>query len=429
MLSKNKKTIAVIGLGYVGHPLAINFGKTIDTIGFDISKKKILDFRKKIDRMCIFKKSDFKKAKFLRYEFNSASIKEAKYKIIALPTPIYKNMNPDLSLLKKGCILCAKNLKKKDVVVIESTVYPGATEEVLIPILEKFSKLKYNVDFFVAYAPERINPGDSKNNLKSIVKVVSSNNLNIAKDLKSLYSKIIKKVYIAPSLKIAEAAKVIENTQRDVNIALINEFTMLFDKLNIDPKEVIKTASTKWNFLKFYPGLVGGHCIGVDPYYLKYKADEVKFDSKIITSGRLVNEKLIDFLLKKILNFFRKNKLLLNNVIILGATYKENVSDFRNSKIIELAKKLASKNIKVNIHDPFFERKPQYKNKKIKIHDWRNLPKKTDLLIYAVPHEFYKKKIFSVIKKRLKKNHLFFDLRSQLKKSLVKKINKGYMSL
>ena len=422
-------SVAVIGLGYVGLPLAINFGKKITTVGYDISKKKILDLKRKIDPNSIFQTKDFLKAKYLTYHFKNDSIKESTFKIIALPTPVNKKNKPDLKLLIDGCIICAKNLKKKDTVIIESTVYPGTTEEVLIPILEKYSNLKYNIDFFVAYSPERINPGDTKNHLKRIIKVVSSNKKSVSIMVKKLYSLIMNEIHISKNIKTAEAAKVIENIQRDINIALMNELAMLFPKLNIDINEVLNTASTKWNFLKFFPGLVGGHCISVDPYYLKYKADQVGFNSRLITSGREVNETLPYYLIDKIIFLCKKKKINLKRVNILGATYKENVSDFRNSKVLKIANLFVKKNIKVNIHDPYFNNKEMKNKRNLKFSSWSDLSKNSDVLIFAVPHKFYTNKDPDEIIKKVKINHLFFDLRSMIDKKLVKNLNRYYASL
>ena len=422
-------SVAVIGLGYVGHPLAISFGRKLNTIGYDISKKKILCYRKKIDPNFIFKKKDFQQAKHLTYHYKKNSIFNSNFKIIALPTPVNKKNKPDLSLLIDGCITFSKNLKKNDIVIIESTVNPGTTEEILIPILEKYSKLKYNTDFFVAYCPERINPGDTKNNLQKIVKVISSNNKSITFKVKKLYSLIVNKIHVSENIKTAEAAKIIENTQRDINIALMNELAMLFSKLNININDVLNTASTKWNFLNFFPGLVGGHCVGVDPYYLKYKADQIQFNSRLITSGREVNESLPYYLTNKIINFCNSKKISIKKVNILGATYKENVSDFRNSKVLKMAELLAKKKILVNIHDPYSENKILENIKNIKFFSWKDLPNDADVLIFAVPHEYFLKKKYKEILSKLKVNHLFFDLRYKISKKIVKNFKRYYLSL
>ncbi len=424
-----KTSVAVLGLGYVGHPLAINFGKFLNTTGFDISKKKINNFKKNIDSTFIINKVQFNKAKFLFYSNNPKSIKQANFKIIALPTPVYKNNQPDLRLLIDGCSTTGKNLKKGDIIIIESTVYPGTTEEICIPIFEKYSGLKYNVDFYVAYCPERINPGDKKNNLRNIVKIVSSNNILISKKVKKLYSLFIKNIYIAPNIKVAEAAKIIENTQRDINIALMNELAMLFSKLNIKTREVLKAAGTKWNFLNFHPGLVGGHCIGIDPYYLSFKAKKANFNPKLITSGRAINESLVNFISKKISLFNRTNIKKNLKITILGATYKENVSDFRNSKVLDLIKILKKKNTKVFIHDPFYKNFDHNMKKKYNFKIWKSLPNNSDVLIYAIPHSFYKKKTLASIIKKLRIDGLFFDLRAQLSEDIVKKYNRQYITL
>ena len=298
----DKIKVAVIGLGYVGLPLAIEVGKKYSTIGFDINKKRISELKECIDSTEELSLNQIKKSKKIRFTYNIEEIKLCNFYIIAVPTPINKKKKPNLKMLRDATYLVANILKKKDIVVYESTVYPGLTEEYCVPILEKKSKLKINKNFSVGYSPERINVGDKKHTLTTIKKIVSASNSESLNIINNFYKSIIKAgTYKAPSIKVAEAAKVIENSQRDINIALVNELSMIFSKLGIDTNEVIDAAKTKWNFLPFYPGIVGGHCIGVDPYYLSYKAEKIGYKSKIILAGRKLNDEMGNYIAKEVL--------------------------------------------------------------------------------------------------------------------------------
>ncbi len=341
-----KKYISIIGLGYVGLPLAVEFAKFFDVIAFDYNSKRINELRNNLDENNEIKKNELKKLKKLYFTENEKDLKKSNIFIIAVPTPIKKNKKPNLIFLKQACITVSKYISKKDIVIFESTVYPGLTDDYCIPIIEKYSKFKINKDFFCGYSPERINPGDKKNKLSTIVKITSGSNYKTSIFVDNLYKKIIKAgTYRTSSIKIAEAAKVIENTQRDLNIAFINELSIIFNKLHLDTDEILKAASTKWNFIKFSPGLVGGHCIGVDPYYLTYKAKKVGYSPKIILSGRDMNDNMVKYVSKRFLNKLseKKIKIINSQILILGFSFKENCSDTRNSKIKDLHKLLIRK--------------------------------------------------------------------------------------
>ena len=314
-MKNNKIKIAIVGVGYVGLPIALKFGEFFDTIGFDINEKKIDNLNKNIDSNNEFKKNDFKKSSNLIFSKDATSLLDRNIYIVCIPTPISKNKKPDLKLIFDSCDIIAKFLNPKDLIVFESTFYPGLTEEVLIPYLEKKTKYKNiknnkiatNKNFYVGYSPERINPGDRKHNLENINKIISSNNSHALKIIKKIYSKVIKaKLVEVSSIKVAEAAKVIENTQRDINIALINEFSQIFKKIDVDTNEVLKAAGTKWNFLKFKPGFVGGHCIGVDPYYLTYKSIKSGYRPKIILTGREINDSMPRIVFNELINLSKK---------------------------------------------------------------------------------------------------------------------------
>lgn len=335
--------IAIIGLGYVGLPLAVAFSKKFEVTGFDKNEERIISLKRNIDRTQEFSKKQIKESK-LNFTCDDKKLKDINIFIIAVPTPIYNNKIPDLRNLLAATKTVSRFLKKGDLVIFESTVYPGVTDDICIPILQKNSKLKLNHGFYCAYSPERINPGDKDKKLTNIVKVVSGSNIKTLNFVSSLYSKIIKAgIYKAESIKIAEAAKVIENTQRDLNIAFVNELTTIFSKMSISTYKVLKAASTKWNFLNFYPGLVGGHCIGVDPYYLTYKSIKLKYKPKVILSGRKTNDDMYKFLAKKILNFKIQSKKKIFSLLILGYTFKEDCNDIRNSQIPKLIEYLKKK--------------------------------------------------------------------------------------
>lgn len=353
-IASKQEKLAVIGLGYVGLPIALEFAKKVSVIGFDINEKRVEMMRNRIDPSNELVAEDFDNTD-IHFTANLDELREATFFIVAVPTPIDEHNLPDLKPLLGATRTVGKVLKKGDYVVYESTVYPGCTEEDCIPVLEELSGLKFNVDFKVGYSPERINPGDKEHTLTKIVKVVSGSDAESSDEVAKVYEMIIKAgVYRASSIKVAEAAKIIENTQRDVNIALMNELSMIFSKLGINTYEVLEAAGTKWNFLKFFPGLVGGHCIGVDPYYLTYKARELGYHSKIINSGRALNDSMGPYVARQTVKLvIAKGKdISKSKILIMGATFKENVSDIRNSKVASVVDELKSFGVTVDVHDP-----------------------------------------------------------------------------
>ncbi len=410
-------TIAVIGLGYVGLPLAVEFGKKFKTIGYDLSKEKIANFKKHSDPTGEVSKEQFAQAKKLHVTHNAAEISAADFIIVAVPTPVDDAHRPDFSPLVGSSTTVGKYMKKGATVVYESTVYPGATEEICIPILEKESKMRWKKDFFVGYSPERINPGDKVHTLTSIVKVVSGDTEKTLEHVAKVYAAIIKAgVHKASSIKVAEAAKVIENTQRDLNIALMNELAMIFSRIGIDTLDVLEAAGTKWNFLPFRPGLVGGHCIGVDPYYLTHKAEQTGYIPQVILAGRRINDAMGPYVARQAIKMmikqgfdFQKSK-----VIVLGLTFKENVPDLRNSKVIDVIRELQSYGINVTIHDPIAEAEDAMHEYGITLTSMKDLPK-ADCVIMAVNHEAYLKSGPKAIKKLMKPKAVFVDVKSAFK--------------
>src|SRR6187397_971520 len=350
----NERRVAVVGLGYVGLPIAVAFGKYAQTIGFDINQTKIDELQKGFDRTGEVSTADLTSSKVL-YTADPAVLKAADFIIVAVPTPIDDALQPDLKALRVSSELIGKHLSPGTIVVYESTVYPGVTEEVCLPILEKTSGLKAGTDFKVGYSPERINPGDKEHTLEKIVKVVAAQDEESLEIVAATYGKVVKAgVHRASSIKVAEAAKVIENTQRDLNIALMNELALIFHRLGIDTKGVLEAAGTKWNFLKFSPGLVGGHCIGVDPYYLTHKAEALGYEAKLISASRFINDNMAKNVARKVIQHVFRTAHDADNarVLVKGVTFKENVSDIRNSKIIDTVKEILSFNIEVDIEDP-----------------------------------------------------------------------------
>ena len=351
-------TVAVVGLGYVGLPLAIEFGKKYRTIGFDLSQDKIDAYRKKVDPTGEVGAEEFKAAARLEVTTNPRSLREADFIIVAVPTPVDEAHNPDFGPLVGASTSVGQNLVRGATVVFESTVYPGATEEVCIPVLEKHSGLKWKQDFFVGYSPERINPGDKQHTLTKIVKVVSGDSSKTLERVAEVYGSVVTAgVHRASSIKVAEAAKVIENTQRDLNIAFVNELSIIFDRLGIDTNEVLNAAGTKWNFLNFKPGLVGGHCIGVDPYYLTHKAQSIGFHPEMILAGRRINDGMASFVARDIIKAMLHRKLKMDDakVLVMGFTFKENVPDTRNTKVVDLVRELGSF-LDVVVYDPVADR-------------------------------------------------------------------------
>ena len=354
----HSKTIAVIGLGYVGLPLAVEFGKKRTVIGFDISAKRVEELQSGQDHTLECSTEELKAASHLRYSCNPADLQSAQIVIVTVPTPVDQANRPDMTPLVKASETVGKALKVGDIVIYESTVYPGATEEVCVPVLEKFSGLKFNEDFFCGYSPERINPGDKEHRLPTIKKVTSGSTPEVAEEVDQLYKQIITAgTHKASSIKVAEAAKVIENTQRDVNIALMNELSLIFHKLNIDTLEVLQAAGTKWNFLPFRPGLVGGHCIGVDPYYLTHKAQEVGYHPEVILAGRRINDSMASHVADETVKLMLRKGLpvLGSKVLVLGLTFKENCPDVRNTKVVDIVKALRGYNTQVDVYDPWID--------------------------------------------------------------------------
>lgn len=409
---RNKK-IAIIGLGYVGLPLAVEFGKIHPTIGFDISKDRIAELSRGVDSTLETSYEEINNAIYLECTANIEDIKDCNIYIITVPTPIDKNKNPNLMPLIKASKTVGKLLKIDDIVIYESTVYPGTTEEVCVPILEKESNLIFNQDFYCGYSPERINPGDKKHGLKSIKKVISGSTLEATNMVDNLYLEIITAgTHKASSIKVAEAAKVIENTQRDVNIALINELSLIFDRIGIDTEEVLIAAETKWNFLPFRPGLVGGHCIGVDPYYLTFKAKEVGYNPEMILAGRRLNDNMGEYIANRVAKLMSKNKIHIvdSNVLIMGFTFKENCTDVRNTRVIDIIRELESYNCNVDVYDPWVDSSIASLDYGIDLID-KPIKQKYQAIILAVAHsEFYEKGI-AEIRSYGADNHIIFDVK------------------
>ena len=393
-MKKNSFKIGIIGLGYVGLPLAVEISKKYNTVGFDINSLRVSQLRKYNDVTQEVTTKELKCASNLQITDNTKDLSDRNFYIITVPTPIKKNNSPDLTAIKNASKLIASNLKKNDIVVYESTVYPGLIEEICVPILEKISRLSINDEFSVGYSPERINPGDKSHRLVNIKKVVSASNNDALDKIDKVYKSIIKAgTHRASSIKVAEAAKVIENTQRDLNIAFVNELSIIFDRLGIDTNEVLDAADTKWNFIKFTPGLVGGHCIGVDPYYLTHKALQVGIKPNIILAGRKTNDQMHNFLIQKIIKFLKGSKTKVKdlNILLLGYTFKENCPDIRNTRVQNLVNSMSSKVSSITIYDPIAD----IENIKFTNHNVRvikELPVNLsffDGLILAVPHSIF----------------------------------------
>ncbi len=404
---KKQRKIAVVGLGYVGLPLAVSLAKHFSVIGFDINKKRIEELNKGID-ITGETDSSLLKSQNISYTNDASYLKQASIIIVTVPTPILKSKLPDLSLVESASATVGENLTKGSIVVYESTVYPGVTEEVCVPILEKTSGLVYMRDFFVGYSPERINPGDKVHTLENITKIVSASNGESLDILSKIYGKITN-VYKAPNIKTAEAAKVIENTQRDLNIALMNELSLIFHKMGLDTKEVLDAAATKWNFLRFEPGLVGGHCISVDPYYLTYKAQELGYLPQVILAGRRLNDSMGCYIAQESVKLIMKNSLG-HNCLILGFTFKENIRDTRNSLVFDIYRELVSFNMNVDVYDPHIIKEEVYAHYgDIKLIE-KNELKRYDCVVLAVKHnEFLKEKIWL---KCLKDKSCLVDVKS-----------------
>lgn len=405
--------IAVIGQGYVGLPLAVEFGKSRNVIGFDINKKRIDELNMGIDYTLEVTKEELASAKFLSFESSESMLSECSIYIVTVPTPITDENVPDLTPLEKASEMLGRHVKKGDIIIYESTVYPGATEEVCIPIVEKVSGLKFNTDFFAGYSPERINPGDKVNTLTKILKITSGSTPEIAAEVDALYSSIITAgTYKASSIKVAEAAKVIENTQRDLNIAVINEFAKIFNKLDIDTEEVLNAAGTKWNFLKFKPGLVGGHCISVDPYYLTHKAQEVGYRPEVILAGRRINDGMGEYVASQMVKAMSKKKIHIDQakVLVMGFTFKGDCPDVRNTKIIDIIKELQDFNVDVDVCDAWAS--PEEVEHEYNVKLTTNVDKGVyDGIILAVDHKEYKIMGVDTVREFGKPNHVLYDVK------------------
>ena len=409
--------IGVIGLGYVGLPLAVEFGKKYEVIGFDINAERIQELKDGYDRTREVTREELKSAAQLSYTCNVEEVRAANFFIVTVPTPVDEFKTPDLRPLQSASKTVGSVLKKNDVVIYESTVYPGCTEEVCVPVLEKESGLKFNVDFFCGYSPERINPGDKEHRLSTIKKVTSGSTPEIADKVDALYKSIITAgTHKASSIKVAEAAKVIENSQRDINIAFVNELALIFDRIGIDTQEVLEAAGTKWNFLPFKPGLVGGHCIGVDPYYLTYKADSLGYHSQVILAGRRINDNMGIYIANSVIKLMAQHDLPINNakVLMLGITFKENCPDRRNSKVVDVVRELQSFGTLVDIYDPQAdpdEVKHEYGFDLIK-----TLNKKYHAVVLTVSHREFSKLDLAVL---MEDHAVVYDVKGFLDKTKV----------
>jgi UDP-N-acetyl-D-galactosamine dehydrogenase len=412
-LSMRDRRIGVVGLGYVGLPLAVEFGKQFDTVGFDIKVDRIAELKKGKDSTRECSTAELREARKLSFSTSTKDLRRCRIFIITVPTPIDRYNRPDLTPLERSSETVGRVLKKGDVVVYESTVYPGCTEEICIPILERESGLKFNRDFFAGYSPERINPGDKEHRLPSIKKVTSGSTPEVADFIDRLYSAIVRAgTHKASSIRVAEAAKVIENTQRDVNIALINELALIFNRLGIDTEEVLLAAGSKWNFLPFRPGLVGGHCIGVDPYYLTHKAQEIGFHPEMILAGRRLNDSMANYVAAQVVKLMSGKSILVkgSRILVLGLTFKENCPDLRNSKVADVVRELKNYGARVDVYDPWIDRDEAE-------HEYGIRPVKTirdgayDAAVLAVGHKEFRDRGIGSVRKACKKKHIVYDIK------------------
>ena len=393
-MNKDEVIIGVIGLGYVGLPLAVEFGKSIEIIGFDINEGRIKELENGHDRTLEVEGEDLAKATKLQYTSDINDLKKCNYYIVTVPTPIDKNKRPDLSPLIKASETVGRVLSPGDIVIYESTVYPGATEEECVPVLEKHSGLAFNKDFFCGYSPERINPGDKKHTFTTIKKVTAGSTPEVGKKVDELYKRVVTAgTHLASSIKVAEAAKVIENSQRDINIAFVNELAVIFNRMGIDTLEVLEAAGTKWNFLPFRPGLVGGHCIGVDPYYLTHKAQEIGYNPEIILSGRRLNDNMGSFVAGQIVKLMikKEQRIAGSKALMLGITFKENCPDIRNSRVIDIINELTEFGVKVDTYDPWANPKEVKNEYGISLVSEEQLKTKEtyDAIVLAVAHDSF----------------------------------------
>jgi len=407
------KKIAIIGLGYVGLPLAVEFGKKVNTIGYDINTSRVSELNSGTDSTLETTPEELESASLLSCTDNPDLLVDANIYIVTVPTPIDGSKSPDLSPVISATYLVAKYLKQDDIVIYESTVYPGATEDVCVPILEKVSGLKFNTGFYCGYSPERINPGDKERRLTTIIKVTSGSTPEIATVVDELYQSIITAgTHKASSIKVAEAAKVIENTQRDINIALVNELALIFNRVGIDTEEVLEAAGTKWNFLPFRPGLVGGHCIGIDPYYLVHKAESLGYHPQLISAGRRINDNMGHFVVSEIVKLMATKKINIvdSNILMLGLTFKENCPDLRNTRVVEMVDELQSYNANIDIYDPWVDAEEAFKE-----YGLRTIAELKsghyDAVVIAVAHEQFQSMGVDGIKALAKDNHVLYDIK------------------
>lgn len=415
------QTVAVVGLGYVGLPLAVEFGKVYPTIGYDRSQTRIAELGRAHDRTGELSADDIRASRRLQLTGDAARLGEADFIVVAVPTPVDDSRNPDFGPLISASETVGRHMKRDVIVVYESTVYPGATEEVCIPVLEKHSNMRWRTDFHIGYSPERINPGDKEHTLSRIVKVVSGDDAVTLEKVGALYSTIVKAgVFAASSIRVAEAAKVIENTQRDLNIALINELAILFGHMGLDTLDVLEAAGTKWNFLPFRPGLVGGHCIGVDPYYLTYKAEQLGYHPQVILAGRRINDGMGQYIADKIAEQLAGSGRGIKGacVNVLGLTFKENVPDLRNSKVADVIAALRDAGAVVNVHDPLADAADARHEYDIDLVGWEALPR-ADAVLLAVPHRQFLEMSTTVFVEKLAAGGCVIDIKSALDRSAL----------
>ena len=413
--SLSNTTVAVVGLGYVGLPLAVEFGKLFNTIGFDLSREKVASYRSFVDPTGEVSAEDLRAASKLVPTNDPSELRRADIIIVAVPTPVDAAHQPDFGALLSASEAVGRHLKHGAIVVFESTVYPGATEEICVPAIERHSGKKWKRDFFVGYSPERINPGDREHTLTSITKVVSGDTPETLERLAALYGSVVRAgVHRASSIKVAEAAKVIENTQRDLNIALMNELSLIFHKIGIDTVEVLETAGTKWNFLPFRPGLVGGHCIGVDPYYLTHKADMIGYHPQVILAGRRINDGMGKYVAEQTVKLMTQAGVHVKNahVNVLGLTFKENCPDLRNSRVIDVIQELQSFGVTVHVHDPVADSREAIHEYGVTLTPWDELPR-ADAIVAAVAHKELRARSLDQVCEKVAPNGLYVDVKSQ----------------
>jgi UDP-N-acetyl-D-galactosamine dehydrogenase len=416
------EVVAVVGLGYVGLPLAVEFGKKFDTIGYDLSAAKIDSYRRFCDPTGELSSEDLRAAARLTATSDPSDLRRADFIVVAVPTPVDVAHIPDFAPLISASTTVAQHMKKGAIVVYESTVYPGATEEVCVPVLERHSGLRWKQDFHVGYSPERVNPGDKEHTVSRIIKMVSGDDDQTLAKVADLYASIITAgIHRASSIKVAEAAKVIENTQRDLNIALMNELALIFDRIGIDTLEVLQAAGTKWNFLPFRPGLVGGHCIGIDPYYLTHKAEMLGYHTQVILAGRRINDGMGAYVAQQTLKQLIKNGSPLPGakVIVLGLTFKENCPDLRNSKVADVIRELKEFGCALSVHDPLADSREAVHEYGVALTPWEDLPADADAVVAAVPHRSYLTMPLRELLSRLKKGGVFIDVKSAFDRTAV----------